>query len=68
MQYSYYLIEFDLGEVRGYDLDPTHSPSTHRHIGSGHTRQPFERIELEAAIADFWDVLTDIRIQEPPQE
>ena len=64
IEYSYYLVDLDAGEVRGYDLDPSHTPPAHRHVGSDHRREPCGRVTLRQAIEDFWDQLDDLRSQE----
>ncbi len=58
-RYSYYLIVAGIGEVRGFDHDPTHDPATHVH-DSQHRRSPSERVSLKEAMTVFWKVSADL--------
>jgi hypothetical protein len=60
LRYSYYLIIDGVGEKRGYELDPTHSPALHRHL-EDHSKESWPAVSLREAVEDFWDVLTQHR-------
>lgn len=59
-RYSYFLVVAGKGELRGYELDPTHDPASHRHDET-HRRSPCKQITLKDAAEDFWAVLADVR-------
>jgi hypothetical protein len=59
-RYSYFLILDGKGELRGYELDPSHDPASHRH-DEQHRRSPSPQITLRAAMEDFWALLTEMR-------
>ena len=59
-RYSYFLVLTGRGELRGYELDPTHDPAAHRHDES-HQQSPCEQITLKGAVEDFWGVLAAAR-------
>lgn len=59
-RYSYFLVVAGKGELRGFELDPTHDPASHRHDET-HRRSPCEQITLKEAVEDFWGVLAEIR-------
>lgn len=63
-RYSYFLVVAGKGDLRGYELDPTHDPASHRHDET-HRRSPCEQITLKSAVEDFWGVLAEIREAEP---
>lgn len=59
-RYSYFLVLAGRGERRGYELDPSHDPASHRH-DEHHQRSLSPQITLRTAIEDFWTLLTEIR-------
>lgn len=59
-RYSYFLVVTGKGELRGYELDPTHDPASHRHDET-HRRSPCEQITLKGAVEDFWGILAEVR-------
>jgi hypothetical protein len=53
VSYSYYLI-VDGVEVWGYDRDPSHVPSEHKHLGADHQRLPCGRVSFLEAVERAW--------------
>lgn len=65
VRYSYYLI-IDGLEAWGYDRDPDHTPSLHRHQGPGHTRHPCRRVTFPEVANMAWQTVTaEEELREP---
>lgn len=63
-RYSYYLI-IDGNEIWGYDRDPGHSPSTHRHEGAAHTRFPSAAISFKEVANKAWATVSAYEVIHP---
>jgi hypothetical protein len=57
VRYSYYLV-YDEAEVWGYDRDPDHEPSLHRHQGPSHARHPCRRYTFREIAEKAWQTTT----------
>jgi hypothetical protein len=60
IRYAYFLIVDGVGEIVGYERDPTHDPAEHRHL-PGHARQPWPAVSFVEAVTDFWNRLATLR-------
>jgi hypothetical protein len=56
--YSYYLVVGGV-EIWGYDRDPLHPVSEHRHTGPGHGEgEPCGRVTLRDVAQEAWDYVS----------